>query len=186
MKIAAAIISALLLGCITTSCNVSETKILGGYEPDNSLAGSVLIRGYKIEAKGSYDGKILDNFQNDLSLLHISKVSDTEFSLSCTSVWGETAFNVSIPVVAVSGKPYDVTFDSSSNDATVIYNGTKYTPISSTVNGWIKRIDVQPSTSRGDSSSDPATPNYRCEINVNCNNIDGKVLSLKITKVDPS
>lgn len=183
MKKKSTIITAIICACIfITSCNDNETKTTG-YERDKSLAGSISFVGYKIEAEGLYSEIVLENFKYDLSHLSIKKVSDTEVAFFCFSKWGETTLKVSIPLIIVSGSPHDATFDYSSNDATITYNNTEHTSISATINGWIKETNVQQSSNyRG--SSDPATPDYTCEIIINCN-IDGKALNLKITSVKP-
>ena len=154
-----------------------------GYERDDSLAGSISFVGYKMEAKVSYAENLLENFRYDLSHLNIRKVTDTDVSLFCFSKWAETTLKVSIPLILVSGETHDAKFDYSSNDAVVTYNGTEYTSISANVNGWIKELNVQRS-SNNEGGGDPATPNYTCEITINCN-IEGKALNLKITSVKP-
>ena len=181
MRKKSTIITAIICCCIfITSCN--DTKTIG-YERDKSLAGSISFVGYKMEAEGLYSEIVLENFQYGLSHLDIRKVSDTEVSFFCFSKWGETTLKVDIPLIIVSGKPHDATFDYSSNDATVTYNNIEHTPIRATINGWIKETNVQQS-SNNKGSSDPATPHYTCEIIINCN-IDGKALNLKITSVKP-
>lgn len=177
------IITAIIYGCIfITSCNDNETKTTV-YERDNSLAGSISFSGYKMEAEGLYSEFALENFQYDQSHLTIGKVSDTEVAFFCFSKWDETILKVNIPLITLSGTPHDATFDYSSNDATITYNNTEHTSISATINGWIKETNVQQSSNnRG--GSDPATPDYTCEIIINCN-IDGKALTLKITSVKP-
>lgn len=183
MKKRLAIITAFFCSCVlTTSCNDNETKTMG-YERDHSLAGSISFVGYKMEAEGSYAENVLENFQYDLSHLDIRKVSDTEIMLFCFSKWGETTYKILVPIVSVLGEPHNATFDYSSNDATVTSNDTEYTSISATIKGWIKEINIQQSPNNG-GGSDPATPNYTCEIIINCN-IEGQVLSLKITSVEP-
>lgn len=178
-----AILAVFFCGCILTiSCDDNETKTIG-YERDNSLAGSISFVGYKMEAEGSYDENILESFQYDLSYLDIRKVSDNEILLFCFSKWGRTTLKISIPVIHVSGEPHDATFDYSSNDATIIYDDVEYTLISATIDGRIKEVDVQGSSNNG-GGRDPATPEYTCKININCN-VNGKKLNLKITSVKP-
>ena len=158
------------------------------YEPDRSLAGSIsLINWYKMGAEGSYDGSTLDNYEYDMSSLDFDKVSDTKVRLYCLSTWGETTLAITIPEITVSGKPYDVTFDCSCGETTVIYDDVEYTSVSTAINGWIKLAEP-PGVSLendGDISRDsPATPDYNCDINIDCN-VEGKMLSLKITSMSP-
>jgi hypothetical protein len=175
------IIFAMIYGCLLAlSCNDNETNIMG-YERDNSLAGSISFVGYKMEAKALYNDQALDNFQYDLSHIDVRKVSDNEVFLFCFSKWDDTTLIISIPVVAVLGQPHDAIFDYLSNDATVTYNGIEYTSINSTIKGSIKEIETQQS-SDNDGGSDPATPSYDCEINIECN-VNGKVLNFKILSV---
>lgn len=182
MKTFTAVMTALFCCCLIISCNDDSTKVLGGYD-DNTLAGSVIIDGYRIvEAEGLSDGTMLENFQSEGSLIDINKVSDTEVSLSCICVWDEMKYEISIPIIALYGMPYDVTFNTSSNNVEIICNGRKYTEASATASGWIRKTGMQQSYNTR--SNDPATPDYDCVIYVQCI-MEGESFCFRINKVQP-
>lgn len=147
---------------------------------DTSLAGSISFENYRFEAEGSYDGTKLDNFDKIHSYLSITKESDTKVSFSCSPVWGETTFKVVIPSITVLGEPHNATFDDASDNANVWHNETEYTAVNAQVKGWIKETGMRLSPAKGE--KDPVTPEYTCEILIDCT-LDGKPLKLKITSV---
>lgn len=177
-----------LLCCalFTTSCKkdpVWETD--GPYPRDKSLAGSVSLSQYIIEAEGVYDETILKDLEFNRSRLEIGKISDTEISFYCQTLWGKTIVSISIPKIPLAGVAYDATFDYKSDVATVTYNDNKYAAANTTVKGWIKEVPTQinkSSNKRADNK--PAPFFYECEIDITCT-IDGKPLHLKITEIDP-
>ncbi len=174
------IITTVICGLIiTSSCNHDETRTII-HERDHSLAGSISFDGYYMVAEGSFDGDELDGFQYELSQLNLYKVSDTEVEMFCSSRWDQTTLEISIPLIAVSGKPHDATFDYSTDDVSVTYDNIEYTSVSTTINGWIKEVSFTRS-----SDSDVATPDYTCNIIINCD-LNGKRLSLIITYASPS
>ncbi len=183
-KLAIIIAIAVLCQILTTSCDdKTEWIALPIPPPDNSLAGSIDVPGYRMTLEGSLDGRALDNYQIDGSWLDISKISDNKVDLLCFSVWGETMLKVPIPVITVLGEPYDAIFDYLSDDTTVTCDDVEYTSVVTSVTGWIRRENVPLSYIMG-SRSEPTLPIYTCEIIINCD-IDGKILNLKITSVMP-
>lgn len=179
----------MICGCLfTTSCNKEEDEwqsTSGPFPRDTSLAGSVSLSQYIIEAEGGYGEIILKDMKSNESRLNIDKVSDTEIALYCHMIWKETKFNISIPKIPLAGVAYDATFDYKSETATVTYNDNKYATVSTSIKGWIKEVPMKVNKSSNKSTKDsPAPFFYKCEININCT-IDGKPLNLKITEIDP-
>lgn len=181
MKKIAVFLPLLICGLFTLSCkeNAEESGI---YPPDKSLAGSVHIDAYRFEAKAKYDGTELDGFKYDTGLLVVDKKADTEVNLMCSSKWNNIPLKIYIPKIVLSGKSYDVTFDSTSNESTVSFDNKDYTSVPTTVKGWIRQTDYAPTNKTTRTS--PARNSYLCEINIECT-IDGKVLSFIISSVNP-
>ncbi len=175
---------------------ISCEQHTGGWERDLSLAGSVSFYFgpyYIKEATCTYDGEVPGELHYLKSTVYTQKVSDTEVSLSCVAQWGAATFKVSIPVMALSGEPYNVTFDYTSEDATVVYIDGTAAPVSdsatATIAGWIKE-PVMLRTSTGSaagnldssSDSDPAIPEYTCDINIG-STLNGVPLNIRITDI---
>ncbi len=133
-----------------------------------------------MEAEGTYAGKALEHPQLYMSHINIHKVSDNEVSLHCISASEDAKYEITIPTIALSGKPYDVTFDCQSHDATIKHNSNEPVTTSATVKGWIKIEETRAASYNRE--GDPATPAYDCEINISCK-LDGKELRLKITRM---
>lgn len=169
MKKIALLLPLLICGFIPSSCeNTDETDT---FPPDKSLAGSITMTGYQFEAEGSYSGTALTDYKMNYSSLSIDKLSDTEIDLSSNSRWGNTRINIYIPTIQLFGNPYDVSFNSTSENATVKYDNIKTVCAIVNIKGWIKQIDNLNSASNNLNSkgADPATPDYSCEINISCN-----------------
>lgn len=184
MKRLSTILASVFICLFALSCSDNETIYQQeDYERDNSLAGSISFVGYKMEAEAIYDGIALENFRGDFSYIDIRKVSEDKVSLFCYSEWGNTVLTINIPYISINGEPYDVEFDCSSKNAIVSYDDIQYTSVMTYINGWITEVQaVQSDISESD--GDPATPDYNCEINIECN-LSGKVLNLKIYSVNP-
>lgn len=185
MKKITSIMTALLCCALfTTSCHTDdEIGQTDNYPRDTSLAGSVYMNSYKvIKAEGTFDGKVLDNLESDISIFDVTKDSDTDIALQCLTEWGNQVFEVNIRCIPLSGIAYDVTFDHTSG-AGVIYNGHRYTPYT-TVKGWIKKVDTKSDKSlNGYITKDIAIFSYDCDIEISCT-LDDKPLRLKITSIN--
>lgn len=183
MKKIAVLLLMIIFGLVAIlSCKENEEET-GIYPPDKSLAGSVYIDAYRFEAKAKYDGTELDGFQYKTSMIQVSKQSDTEIALDCYSRWGDISIYIAIPAIPLSGKSYDVRFDSTSAGSTVSFNNNKYTSVQTIVKGWIRQADYAPTHKTTRTSL--ARLSYLCEINIECI-LDGKILSLTISSVNPN
>lgn len=154
----------------------------GGFPPDTTLAGSVSLFGaYCIkEITASLGGEVLDGYIMKRSFIDLSKVTPDKVSMVCHTEWNTDILNIYIPIIMLSGKPYDVTFESSCDESMVSYKGIEYSSIKSKTEGWIKRPDK---IGHGVSSKySPATPDYDCEINIECT-IGDKILKLTISSI---
>ncbi len=159
--------------CLTVaSCDQNDTQTTKP-ERDNTLAGSISLAGYKMEAECSYDN----------GNMSITKVSDQEVALFCFAQSDEAAVKISIPRVAVAGLPHDATFDSTVNDAAVALDEQEFMSVRSTVKGRIKEVETRRSSDRGN-DPDPATPAYECDISIRCE-MEGGVLNFKVLSVEP-
>lgn len=179
----------IICSCLfTTSCNDNKTYTEDEpYPRDTSLAGSVSLSPSQhiIKAEGVYGETILKDLESNESILDTEKVSDTEISLYCQTIWKETKFNISIPKIPLAGVAYDATFDSKSDVATVTYNDNTYDAVNTTIKGWIKEVPMKVNKSSDESVNyKPAPFFYECEINISCT-IDGKQLNLKIIEISP-
>lgn len=187
MKKITLIMTAILCGCLfTTSCDDNKTYTEDEpYPRDKSLAGSVSLSQYIIKAEGEYQETILKDLESNRSRLEIDKISDTEIALYCQTLWEKTIVSISLPKIPLAGVAYNATFDYTSDAASVTYNDKKYTPINTTIKGWVKEIGTKVYWSSNKSADDkPAPIFYECNINISCT-IDGKPLNLKIIEIDP-
>ena len=153
-----------------------------GFPPDTTLAGSVsLSDAYCIkEITASLGGEVLDGYNMKQSFIDLSKVTPDKVMIFCHTEWNGDILNIYIPIIMLSGKPYDVTFESSCDESMVSYKGIEYSSIKSKTEGWIKRPDK---IGHGVSSKfSPATPDYDCEINIECT-IGDKILKLTISSI---
>ena len=153
-----------------------------GFPRDTSLAGSVSLGdAYCItEITASLDGELLEGYRMNYSFIDIGKSSPDKVLIFCYTEWNDYVLSIYVPKVLLSGKAYDVTFDSSCNDTMVSYKGVEYSSITSRTEGWIKRADKNDGSVT--SKFSPGTPDYDCEINIECK-IDEKTLKLTISSI---
>lgn len=148
---------------------------------DRSLAGSVSMLGYKMQAEGSYGGEPLSDFRYNASLIGFIRVNDRESSFNCFSIWGDTEFVVTISPIPLGGIPYNVSFNYSCTDASVRMNYSGYKESTAIISGWIKRPDMLNIPSP---KMSPVRPDYLCDITLE-SIVEGKKLILHIKAVHP-
>lgn len=164
-----------LLCCCTliTSCGDEWRTDCPGL--DSSLTGSISYS-YGIEAEATLDGEPIENFDSYPQILYFKKLSKTKVSMELGIGRGDDRFmEILIPEIPVSGEPFNVAFDYSSNDGTVSYDTFKDIKTNVSIKGSMKRVTTRCS---------PAWPMYSCDMIVECM-VDGKKLSIKINFADP-
>ncbi len=153
-----------------------------GVERDMTLAGSITSGSteYPFIATGEYDGSPLGEYSDSYGPV-FNKISDTNISMNCHTRWGETEMiiDIIIPSIPLNGEPDNVTFDFTSANATVSYDGIEYSPVEMSVKGGIRNVDFIPDATR----CSPAIYEFLCEIDMECL-LDGKKLKLNLTPPD--
>lgn len=162
LKWTAAILWTVVSNLAFSSCE-DETRVETFHE-DKSLAGSIYVPGYRFEADASFDGSEMEGFRYDTGFVVISKVSDAVISFFCYSEWNGTLLKIDIPEIPLTGKPYDVTFNCTTDQAQVGLNGNIHAGAHTTITGWIKRKTR--SVFANSTRSRPAMHEYDCDITI--------------------
>ena len=137
------------------------------------------------DCKGTYGEILLKNFQSNESVITIGKVSDEEIYLFCQTKWGDEWIDLSSEVIPLSGEPYNVKFNTSATSTKVKYNTPEWQTVSTSFNGWIKRVDfdnTRNTLKSNKNENDPPTFHYECDINISCI-LKGLKLTLNITSI---
>lgn len=177
-------------GSIFSSCkdepidNPIDTPGDDPYKRDETLAGSIaFFLGYVMEAEGTYDGAVLDEYSKWTSYVIISDVSNSEVVFFVHSWWDGTLIEIETPAIVVLGEPYNVAFDYATKDTWVLYNDIDYKSVDTSTKGWMKCIDkIESSQASDNTRSMPVALEYTCDINIICL-VNGKTLHLKITSL---
>lgn len=168
----------IVICCLTFfSCKEKEDDGI-----DRSLAGSVFMSHYCLEAEATYGEKTMNNLQTDISYISIRKCTNNSITMRCITCWeGETSFRIIIPTMPLTGVPYDVSFDYSCTDAVVRMNDSDEVQAAATVTGWIRKTERIPGPL-------PKTTlkmhEYRCDFTIKTM-VEGKKLTLHILSAKP-
>ena len=148
---------------------------------DTTLAGSVtLYTSYRIKtAQAFFDNVELKGLKEE-NAFNLNKVSANKVSMYCKTQWGEDVLKIRIPGFILTGKRWDVQFSDSNQLTEVDFKGVKYTSVNCSISGWIKLAETK--TMSDITTKSPATPDYDCEINIECL-LNSKKLTLKILDI---
>lgn len=151
-------------------------------EIDRSLAGSIALDAYRMEVECS-DGEDVEGalrYDRD-GYIYIKKMADDKVALLCLMHFDSEELSVEIPLLPLSGKPYDAAFDAVCAEAAVTVGERRFEPVSATVEGRIKRTKA-PRSSVRIGLAELTRPAYDCEIGIRCT-VDGAAMEFRVLSV---
>lgn len=165
-----------------TRNNEEETTTIP--EIDRSLAGSIALDAYRMEVACSdgEDAEGAPRYDRD-GYIYIKKVADDKVALLCQMHLDGEQLSIEVPLIPLSGEPYDAAFDAVCAEAAVTVGERRFEPVSATVEGRIKRTKAPRSSSRI-GLAELTRPAYDCEIGIRCT-VDGAAMEFRVLSVRP-
>lgn len=165
-----------------TRNNEEETTTIP--EIDRSLAGSIALDAYRMEVACSdgEDAEGAPRYDRD-GYIYIKKVADDKVALLCLMHLDGEQLSIEVPLIPLSGEPYDAAFDAVCAEAAVTVGERRFEPVSATVEGRIKRTKAPRSSSRI-GLAELTRPAYDCEIGIRCT-VDGAAMEFRVLSVRP-
>lgn len=165
------------------SCVLFPSCETDSYDADTSLAGSVSMDNYNLDAEITYDGVPMIDPGDEHLFISVSKLDDNKVTIYCGTKSGAgTDIVVSIQEVPLMGTPFNVAIDHSANNAVILFKDRSYYAAAAAVKGSLKvreydRGSLAPRTT-------PATPSFICDLVIE-SIVDGKTLKLAIKSAYP-